>query len=66
MAQKAVSALKNKGIQAQMAKVNECGVALSTSLPVHFLHHIMIIFVVEIHAVIHFMQLIYYGHFGID
>ena len=29
VAQKAVTALKNKGIQAQMAKVHKCGVVLS-------------------------------------
>ena len=36
VAQKAVTALKNKGIQAQMAKVHRCGVVLSLSyvLPV--------------------------------
>ena len=38
VAQKAVTALKNKGIQAQMAKVSKCCVALSASLPVHFLY----------------------------
>lgn len=31
VAQKAVTALKNKGIQAQMAKVHKCGVVLSLS-----------------------------------
>ena len=54
VAQKAVTALKNKGIQAQMAKVSKCGVALFTILPVHFVRQIMIIFVVRNHAVIHF------------
>lgn len=32
VAQKAVTALKNKGIQAQMAKVHKCGVVLSLSV----------------------------------
>ena len=32
VAQKAVTALKNKGIQAQMAKVHKCGVVLSSLL----------------------------------
>lgn len=66
VAQKAVTALKNKGIQAQMAKVSKCGVALFTVFPVHFLRQFMIIFVVRNHAVICLMCLIYFGPFEID
>ena len=67
VAQKAVTALKNKGIQAQMAKVSKCGVVLFTVLPVNFLHQILIIFVVRNHAVIYVNVLfIYYRPFWMD
>ena len=52
VAQKAVTALKNKGIQAQMAKVSKCHFALSSSLPVHILCCAVGHFVVRIHAVL--------------
>lgn len=52
VAQKAVTALKNKGIQAQMAKVSKCHFTLSSSLPVHILCGAVGHFVVRIHAVL--------------